>query len=383
MDGPIGAAVIGTGFIGAVHVDALRRLGIDVVGVLGSSPERGRRRAMEAGLPPAYPDLDALLADERVRVVHVTSPNSEHVAHASAAIAAGKHVVCEKPLATSSADARDLLERARNAGVVHCVNFNQRFFPQVREMSARVRAGETGPLHLISGSYLQDWLLEETDWNWRLERARGGPLRAVGDIGSHWMDLAAYVADRRITAVLAELRTVHPVRQAPAGPVETFAEATGERVAVDVDTEDIALLLLRFEDGAIGSLTVSQVSPGRKNRLTIEFDGAAQALAWCNERPDDLWIGHRGRPSEWSQRDPGLLSPSAQRATWHPGGHAEGFPDTFRALYRAVYEDVARGAPSARPDYPTFEDGLVQSLIGDAVLESAATGMWADVPTAP
>lgn len=382
MDGPIGAAVIGTGFIGVVHVDALRRLGVDVVGVLGSTAERGRARAREAGLPPAYPDLDTLLADPRVQVVHITSPNSEHANHARAAIAAGKHVVCEKPLATESAAARDLLERARTAGVVHCVNFNQRFFPQVREMAARVQAGETGDVRLVSGSYLQDWLLEETDWNWRLERERGGPLRAVGDIGSHWMDLAGYATGRRIAAVLAELRTVHPIRQAPAGPVETFAEARGERVPTPIDTEDIALLLLRFDDGALGSLTISQVSPGRKNRLWIEIDGAREALAWCNERPDELWIGHRGRPSEWSQRDPGLLSPAAQRATWHPGGHAEGFPDSFRALYRAVYEDVARGGPSAQPDYPTFEDGLVQNLIGDAVLESAATGTWVDVPTA-
>lgn len=382
MDGPIGAAVIGTGFIGVVHVDALRRLGVDVVGVLGSTAERGRDRAREAGLPPAYPDLDTLLADPRVQVVHIASPNSEHANHTRAAIAAGKHVVCEKPLATESAAARDLLERARAAGVVHCVNFNQRFFPQVREMAARVQAGETGDVRLVSGSYLQDWLLEETDWNWRLERERGGPLRAVGDIGSHWMDLAGYASGRRITAVLAELRTVHPVRQAPAGPVETFAAATGERIPTPIDTEDIALLLLRFDDGALGSLTVSQVSPGRKNRLWIEIDGAREALAWCNERPDELWIGHRGRPSELSQRDPGLLAPAAQRATWHPGGHAEGFPDTFRALYRAVYEDVARGGPSGHPDYPTFEDGLVQNLIGDAVLESAATGTWVDVPTA-
>ena len=379
MDRPIGAAVIGTGFIGVVHVDALRRLGVDVVGVLGSTAERGRERAAEAGLPPAYGSLDELLADDRVDVVHVTSPNDRHVEHAAAVIAAGKHVVCEKPLAVDSAGARSLLDAARAAGVVHCVNFNQRFYPQAQEMAARVRDGSVGDIRLISGSYLQDWLLHDTDWNWRLDDAIGGPLRAVGDIGSHWMDLASFVSGLRIEAVMADLATVHPVRHAPAGPVETFAAASGETVPHEIRTEDVANVLLRFAGGARGAMTVSQVSPGRKNRLWIEVDGAHDALAWCNEAPDDLWIGHRGRASELSQRDPGLLSPLAQRSTWHPGGHAEGFPDTFRALYRAVYADVAAGGPSDHPDYPTFADGLAQALVGDAVLASAASGAWADV----
>ena len=382
MDRPIRAAVIGTGFIGVVHVDALRRLGVEVAGVLGSTPERGAARATEAGLPPAYPDLDALLADATVDVVHITSPNSLHVEHARAAIAAGKHVVCEKPLAISSEGARELVDLARAAGVVNCVNFNQRFYPQAQEMAARVRDGSVGDLRLVSGSYLQDWLLEATDWNWRLDDAVGGPLRAVGDIGSHWMDLACFVTGRRIEAVMADLVTVHPVRHAPAGSVETFQAAGGETTPHEIRTEDIANLLLRFAGGLRGALTVSQVSPGRKNRLWLELDGARDALAWCNEAPDDLWIGHRGRVSELSQRDPGLLSPLAQRSTWHPGGHAEGFPDTFRALYRAVYADVAQGGPSDHPDYPTFADGLAQALVGDAVLQSAAAGTWAEVAPA-
>ncbi|MFM7552354.1 MAG: Gfo/Idh/MocA family protein, partial [Actinomycetota bacterium] len=200
MDRPLRAAVIGTGFIGVAHVDALRRLGVEVAGVLGSTPERGAARAAEAGLPPAYPDLDALLADATVDVVHITSPNNLHVEHARAVIAAGKHVVCEKPLAVSSAGARELADLARAAGVVNCVNFNQRFYPQAQEMAARVRDGSVGDLRLVSGSYLQDWLLEATDWNWRLDDAVGGPLRAVGDIGSHWMDLACFVSGRRIEA---------------------------------------------------------------------------------------------------------------------------------------------------------------------------------------
>lgn len=381
MDRPICAAVIGTGFIGAVHVDALRRLGVEVVGVLGSSPERGRDRAAEAGLPPAYGTLDDLLNDQRVKVVHITSPNNAHVAQARAVIAAGRHVVCEKPLATTSADARELRTLAEAAGVVHCVNFNQRFYPQAQEMAARVRDGSIGQARLVTGSYLQDWLLEATDWNWRLDDAIGGPLRAVGDIGSHWLDLAMFTTGRRVAAVMADLVTVHPIRHAPAGPIETYGTVTGETTPHAVRTEDIASLLLRFEDGLRGALTVSQVSPGRKNRLWIEIDGSTDALAWCSESPEDLWIGHRGRASELSQRDPGLLSSLARQSTWHPGGHAEGFPDTFRALYRAVYADIAAGAPSPTPAYPTFADGLTQALIGDAVLASAASGTWASVAT--
>ncbi|MSO47871.1 MAG: Gfo/Idh/MocA family oxidoreductase [Thermoleophilia bacterium] len=379
MDRPIRAAVVGTGFIGAVHIDALRRLGIEIAGVLGSSPERGRLCSTDLGIPHAYASLAELLADDRVDVVHITSPNSEHAAQAHAVIAAGKHIVCEKPLATSSEDARSLLAAAEAAGLVHCVNFNQRFYPQAQEMASRVRDGSVGAIRLLSGSYLQDWLLADTDWNWRLDAAIGGPLRAVGDIGSHWLDLASFVSDLRVESVLAELITVHPIRHAPVGPVATFASASGDTVPHQISTEDIALLLVRYAGGARGSLTLSQVSPGRKNRLWLEVDGSQDALAWCNETPDELWIGHRGRASELSQRDPSLLSPLAQQSTWHPGGHAEGFPDSFRALYHAVYADVATGHPSPGPTYPTFADGLTQALIGDAVLASATSGTWAPV----
>ena len=381
MDRPIRAAVIGTGFIGAVHLDALRRLGVELAGVLGSSPERGRLRANELGVHHSYGSLDELLADDSVDVVHITSPNNQHAAQAHAVIAAGKHVVCEKPLATSSNDARSLLAAANAAGIVHCVNFNQRFYPQAQEMAARVRDGSVGAIRLVSGSYLQDWLLEDTDWNWRLDDAIGGPLRAVGDIGSHWLDLASFVSGLTVESVIADLVTVHPTRLAPAGPVETYASASGDTTPHQIRTEDVANLLVRFEGGGRGALTLSQVSPGRKNRLWLDVDGSNDALAWCNETPDELWIGHRGRPSELSQRDPSLLSPLAQQSTWHPGGHAEGFPDTFRALYRAVYADVLAGQPSPHPTYPTFADGLTQVLIGDAVLASAASSTWAPVST--
>src|SRR5436190_16538150 len=261
----IRAAVVGTGFIGVVHVEALRRLGVEVTGVVGSTPERAREKARTAVLPDPYESFETMLADERVDVVHVTSPNKLHHPQARAALAAGKHVVCEKPLAMNSRETAELLELAERSGLVHAVNFNIRFYSQVIEAYERVARGELGAVHQVTGSYLQDWLLLDTDWNWRLDPAEGGELRAVGDIGSHWIDLLQYVTGRRVESVVADLKTVIPVRQVPTGPVETFAGkggADGERVAREISTEDIAGFMLRLEGGARAVGAVSQLSAG-------------------------------------------------------------------------------------------------------------------------
>jgi predicted dehydrogenase len=369
------AAVAGTGFVAAIHVDALRRLGVDVLGVTGSTPER----AAEACLGNVYGSLDELLADDRVDVVHVTTPNHLHHPQVKQALAAGKHVVCEKPLALTSAESRGLLELAETAGVVHCTNFMARFYPLAQQARALVRDGALGEIWNVHGSYLQDWLLRPTDWNWRLEPERGGELRAVGDIGSHWLDLVQFVTSRRIVEVLADLRTVLPVRRRPVGPVQTFAEAETQGEEVAIRTEDLAHVLLRFEDGASGSLVVSQVSAGRKNMLAFELDGSKAALAWNSERAEELWLGHRGRPNELLLRDPGLLEPAAQETTALPGGHAEGFAETFRELYRRVYGAVESGGPPAEPDYPTFADGHWENVLGEAIALSSRERRWIDV----
>jgi predicted dehydrogenase len=374
------AAVVGTGFIGVVHVDALRRLGIEVTGVVGSSPDRAREKARAAGLPEPYESFEAMLADPRVHVVHITSPNDAHAPQVRAALAAGKHVVCEKPLGLDARETAELLALAEASGLVHAVNFNIRFYAQVQEAAARVRGGELGAVHLISGGYLQDWLLLDTDWNWRLDPAVGGSLRAVGDIGSHWIDLVGFVTGRRVEAVCADLTTFVPVRHEPVGPVETYAQtAGGETVEHRMQTEDAAGLLLRLEGGARGVATISQVSAGRKNLLSFEVDGGAGSLAWQSERPEELWFGHRGRRNELLLRDAALMAPSAAAATHLPGGHAEGFADTFRELYRAVYAAVAGGGPPAEPAYPTFADGHEQAVIGAAVARSAREGRWITV----
>ena len=377
----IGAAVVGTGFIGVVHVEALRRLGVQVHGVVGSSRDRATVRSRELGLPPAYESFEAMLADPRVEVVHITSPNHLHHEHASAALRAGKHVVCEKPLAMTPAQSAELLQLAEQSGRVHAVNFNLRFYPLCRHVRGLVKQGELGDIRLISGHYLQDWLLLDTDWNWRLEPELGGELRAVADIGSHWMDLTTFLAGKRITSVMADLATFIKTRRRPAGPVETFAtDHGGKTVAREIHTEDSAMILLRYEDETRGALTVSQVSPGRKNSLVFEIDGSTSAAAWNSERPDELWLGHRGRPNEILLRDPALLNEDARAATSLPGGHAEGFADTFKALYAAVYRAVAEGKPGE--GYPTFADGHDEMLVCDAVARSSRERRWVDVERA-
>ena len=366
----IKAAVVGTGFIGVVHVEALRRLGVEVAGIVGSTAERAAEKAKAAGLPAPYPSFEAMLADPAVEVVHLTTPNRLHFEQARAALAAGKHVVCEKPLGMDSTETAELVRLADESGLVHAVNFNIRFYAQCQEARRRVQAGEIGDVRLITGGYLQDWLLLDTDWNWRLDPAEGGSLRAVGDIGSHWLDLVQFVTGRRVEAVMADLTTFIPVRKQPTGPVETFSSGgAGETVDTPMETEDAAGILLRLSGGARAVMTVSQVSAGRKNRLSWEIDGAEAALAWHSEAPEELWIGHRERPNERLLREAGD----------YPPGHAEGFPDTFKHLYRAVYRAVASGGPPPEPDYPTFADGHDEAVIGDAIARSHAEQRWVNV----
>jgi len=376
----IGAAVIGTGFIGTVHVEALRRIGVDVRGVLGSSPERGAARAAALGVRQAYPSLDALLADPTVQVVHVTSPNQFHVPQARRILEAGRHVVCEKPLAMSAAGSAELVRLAAGSGLVNAVNFNIRFYPLNQHLRAAIADGALGEIRLVTGHYLQDWLLHDTDWNWRLEPDQGGSLRAVGDIGSHWLDLMAFVSGQPVTAVMADLATFVDVRRMPTGSVETFSTArSAETLARPMATEDAATILLRFANGARGLLAVSQVSPGRKNSLRYEIDGADGAAAWDSETPDHLWLGHRDRPNEILQRDPALMDEAGRRAAALPGGHVEGFGDTFGALFRAIYGDVLAGRMTDRPPYATFADGHDEMLVNDAIAESARVGRWVEV----
>jgi len=375
------AVVVGTGYIGPVHVDALRRNGVEVVALVGSGSTASRERAAALRLP-AYDSLDDVLTRERVDCVHVTTPNYLHAPMVKQALAAGAHVICEKPLAMTAAEGEALLGLAEAAGVVHAVNFNFRFYALPRQVRAMVAAGEMGTLYLIHGGYLQDWLLRETDWNWRLDPALGGELRAIADIGSHWLDLMGYLTGQQPVALCADLATLLPTRKRPTRPVATFA---GKALRPDeyeeraIHTDDYGSVLLRYDGGARGVMTVSQVSAGRKNRLHFELSGATVAAAWTSERVEELWVGRRDRASELMLRDPSLLAPEAQAVTSAPGGHAEGYIETHRALFGAVYRAIASGSVPATPDYPTFADGLRSLRLGEAVARSAREERWLTV----
>jgi len=383
----IGAAVIGTGFIGPVHVEALRRLGVQVVGVLGSSPAKSQQAARQMGVPRAYASLDELLSDERAQVVHVTTPNRHHFEQASRALQAGKHVLCEKPLAMDSRQSAALVELAARTGLAAGVNYNVRFYPLCLEARERVSRGDVGRVYSVRGSYVQDWLHAPTDYNWRVLADQGGELRAVADIGTHWLDLVTTITALHVEAVCADLSTVHPIRQRPRGEVQTFTakEADvlgGENAAteeVEITTDDQGCVMLRFEGGARGCLWVSQVTAGRKNRLQFEIAGSRRALSWCSEQPNELWLGYRDKANETLIRDPALLSATARAYAGYPGGHNEGFPDTFKACFRAFYEFIARGTTAGPPSFPTFEDGHREILLCEAILQSHREGRWIEL----
>lgn len=372
----IGVAVIGTGFIGGVHVQMLRRLGVQVTGVLGSSPERGAERAKEMGVGHAYTSLDDLLADKAVDVVHVTSPNHAHYGQVKAILGAGKSVVCEKPLAMTSEQSAEMVEMAKASGKVAAVCYNVRFYPLNQQAHGMVREGALGDIRFVSGHYHQDWLAKPTDWNWRLESEKGGAVRSVGDIGTHWMDLTSFVTGLRAEAVMAELATFIPERQKPTGPVETFTSGAGATEAVKVDTDDAAMILIRYPNGVRGIMSTSQINVGRKNSLQWEVAGSAASAAWDSETPDHLFIGHRDRPNETLMRDFTLMNSAGAAAATLPPGHVEGFGDSFFAFFRAVYTDVAAGGRQERSTWATFEDGHYEMRFCDAVLKSAHEGRW-------
>ncbi len=375
----IRAAVIGTGFIGTVHVQALRRLGVDVKGILGSSPERGLDRARAISVERAYDTLEDLLADESIDVVHVTTPNHAHYPQVKSILAAGKHVICEKPLAMTSAESAEMVDLANASGKVAAVCYNIRFYPLNQQAHGMVQSGDLGDVRFVTGHYHQDWLAKPSDWNWRLESEKGGALRSVGDIGTHWVDLTSFITGLKAASVMAELTTFIPERQKPLGPVETFASGTGETESVPIDTDDAAMILIRYDNGARGVMSTSQVNIGRKNSLQWDIAGAKASAAWDSETPDHLFIGHRDAPNQTLMRDFTLMNDPGVAAATLPPGHVEGFADSFLNCFRAVYVDVLAGGRQPTSTWATFEDGHYEMRFCDAVVKSARESRWVDL----
>ena len=371
-------AIIGAGFMGPVHTEALKRLGVQVTGILGVDKTESEKAANSLNLPKAYNNLADLLNDD-VDVVHITTPNKLHYDMAKAALNAGKHVLCEKPLAMNSEQSAELVALANKTGLVAGVNYNIRFYPLNLEARQKVASGGLGDVYSIVGSYVQDWLLYPTDYNWRVLAEEGGALRAVADIGTHWLDLVQAITGLKATAVCADLRTIHTTRRRPKGEVETFSgkvqqiEATEK---VDISTEDCGTIMLKFDNGATGNLWVSQTTAGRKNCLRYEIAGSKSALFWNSEAPNQMWLGYRDKPNETLMRDPGLLSDPVRPFANYPGGHNEGFPDTFKQCFRAFYSYIAQGDKTAEPHFPTFEHGHHEIVLCEAILQSHRDQRW-------
>lgn len=373
------AGLIGTGFIGPVHLEALRRLGIRVV-ALCDLPDRVGALADRFGIPQPFQNYRDLLSSPDVDVVHICSPNRFHCEMSLAALKAGKHVVCEKPLAMNTRETAAIVKLARKTGTVFAVNYNVRFYPAVLQMRKLVAAGDLGEIIQVNGSYLQDWLFKDTDYNWRLLPSEGGKLRAVADIGTHWMDTASFVLGAKIKNVFADLGTFHRTRRRPLGEVQTFTKATADQKyqSYAVKTEDFANVLLEFGNGARGNLGVSQVAAGRKNCIRIEIYGSKKSAWWCSEDPEVLHFGNRDGANETAVRATPAFGDGAAGFTDYPPGHVEGFPDTFKMLFRSIYGSIVAGD---RRDaaYATAEDGQTEVAVCEAIMASHRARKWVRV----
>jgi predicted dehydrogenase len=381
----IKVGIIGTGFIGPTHIEAIRRLGfVEIVGLAETSLETAEKKAAELGSPKAYGDYREMLKDSEIQVIHNCTPNHLHFSINKEIILAGKNVVSEKPLAMNSKESAELVELAKKHGVVNGVNFNYRQHASVQNLRAKIANGDLGKVNLVHGSYLQDWLLYETDYNWRLAPEVGGKSRAVADIGSHWCDIVQFVTGKKIVEVFADLATVLPIRKKPKTDVATFGAQSIEEIEyedVQINTEDYASVLFRFDDGSRGVFTVSQVSAGRKNRLSFEIDGSKSSVFWNQEEPEKLWIGHRDKPNEILLADPALFAPEARSAIHHPGGHNEGWPDALKNMMLNYYTFIREGKDPLKdkPNFATFEDGHISMTITDAILKSHEQQKWVKV----
>ncbi|MBQ8305167.1 MAG: Gfo/Idh/MocA family oxidoreductase [Blautia sp.] len=371
-------AVIGAGFIGAVHIETIRRLGkVRIVALCDANG--AEEKAAQFGIEQVFTDYREMIDSCDLDAVHICTPNFTHYEIAKYAIGHGVNFICEKPFTTTVEQAEELIALANEKGVKGAVNFHNRLYPVTNEMRQMISGGELGEIFTVHGEYIQDWLLYETDYSWRLDKSQVGKTRAIADIGSHWMDLAEFVSCMRIKRVNAKFRTVYPVRKKPTGEVLTFASAGADQEyeEIPIDTEDEAVVLFEFENGALGTMLVSMVYAGRKNTTTLAVSGSKKALKWDSEDLNNLWIGYREKANEVLTKDASLLHPLAARLGSYPSGHIEGFADAFKNVFRQFYGSLTD--PDGVYEYATLEDGLREMKLCDAVFESAKSETWVEV----
>jgi len=368
--------------MGRTHLEALRRIGgVEVSMIVADPVIDAERLATAMSVTRTSADYHEALRDPSIDAVHVCTPNFLHFPIAKAALEAGKHVVCEKPLATSVKEGMELVDLASKTGLRNCTNHNLRYYPMVQHMRRMREDGELGEILVAQGTYSQDWLLYDTDWNWRIESKVNGPSRVMADIGSHWCDMLEHVTGQRLTAVCADLQTFHPTRKRPKVALESFAGkmlTPEDYDSVAIDTEDFGAVVFRIGTRGRGAFTASQVSAGRKNRLSIEIYGSVASVSWDQERPDELWIGNRNVNNQTMVKDPSLLKSAAQSYADYPGGHSEGYDDTFKQVFRRFYRSI--DSPEVAPEYPQFADGLRQLQIIETELQSSRQHGWVEIP---
>jgi predicted dehydrogenase len=377
----IKTAIVGTGFMGKVHAEQVRRLGnVEIAAVVGSRPETAKKFAEAQGIEIATDKLEEVLVNKDIVAVHICTPNVDHFPQSMAALNAGKAVLCEKPMTTTAEEARQLVALAKQKNAINCVQHNLRYYPVLQQVREMIRAGDLGDILIVQGTYSQDWLLYDTDWNWRIDTKENGQLRVMGDIGSHWMDMIQHLTGLEITGVCADLATFHKTRKRPKGSVETFSGKKASAADTDeftVDSDDFAAVLVHLGDKARGAFTVSQMSAGRKNRFFFEIFGTKSGIAWNQEEPDSLWIGHRNEPNQILVKDASLFYPAAAKFADLPGGHSEGYDDSHKQVFKNFYARIAD--PSIPVNYPTFEDGLRGMILLEKVAESSTKQAWVQV----
>lgn len=377
----IKTAIFGTGFMGRVHLEAVQRVeSVEATAIFGRNSQALQALSSGFSVPKTATDYREILRDSSLDAVHICTPNAQHFSMTKEALQAGKHVLCEKPLTTTVEEAEELVSLAAKQNLRNCVCHNLRYYPMVQQMRRLREAGELGEILVVQGTYSQDWLLYDTDWNWRVDASAAGASRCMGDIGSHFFDMAEHVTGLHVTSLCADLQTFHATRKQPKHSVETFANklmGPEDYIETPVTTEDFGAVVFRMGNRTRGSMTASQVSAGRKNGLSIEIYGTKSSVAWNQERPDELWQGHRDTPNAISVKDPSLLLPGARSYADLPGGHSEGYDDTFKQVFRRFYRSISE---SAAPEYPQFVDGLRQMVILKSVLDSSKKHAWVDVP---
>lgn len=378
----IKAGIIGSGFVGLIHIEALRRLGyVDVAALAEIDEDRAKQKADQLSIPKAYGDWRKLIENKEIQVIHICTPNFLHFKMAKQALLAKKHVICEKPLGMNSQETSALVDLAKKKGSVNAIGFNIRFYPLVQHIRTVIQRGELGDIFTVRGSYLQDWLFYDTDYNWRVDPELSGPSRAVADIGSHFLDLIQFVTGLKITEVFADFGTMHPVRKMPLKLTETYTKGKieiGEYEERRIETEDYASVLLKLNNGKTkGVITVSQVDAGRKNQIFLEVSGSKKTVCWNSETPNELWIGYRDKPNELFMKDPNLIYPEVAEFANYPGGHNEAFPDTFKQLFRKIYESIKEGrSKGPKRQFPTFVDGHKEVVLCESILKSSQKKQW-------